>query len=294
MALQTIMRTTDCDTRAPLWTKGLCLIVAAMLMSAIFVAQPARAAAPTIDAPIIETPSAEALARAQVAAVEVRTAGFGTWWDSIWGWLNPSTRTPQATVEHIIIGLDISKSNPLVLDDAFARKVADYVRNEIDDLPLRSKITLRTFGVDRADFNSLRRDRVISNTANAEDAANFFHTIISSVPNLVDSGRIQAQNFTNIVSFMENMAQIVDCDQYATTVILATDGIEDSEYVRLRRSGTSLPAPREGLYDGCDRFLMLGVGQGTGSPTLTNRIRREWQSWSNRAGFRRFQGLNNW
>ena len=39
---------------------------------------------------------------------------------------------------------------------------------------------------------------------------------------------------------------------------------------------------------------MLGIGQGTASPTTTRRLRDEWTAWSQDAGFDSFVGLNDW
>ncbi len=209
-------------------------------------------------------------------------------------WIDPSQRDGQQPPRHIVIGLDLSKSNPLVVDNDFALKVGEYVGAEIESLPPRSRITLRTFGADSASANRLRRDRRITNANDASDAARFFRILIGGVPRLIQNGTIEAQDFTNIVSFMRNMSQVVDCQTFETTVILATDGLEDSEIVRLRNPGTSLPRPSGGLFEGCAELLILGVGQGQGSPTITRRLQSEWRTWASRAGFVAFRGLNNW
>jgi hypothetical protein len=39
---------------------------------------------------------------------------------------------------------------------------------------------------------------------------------------------------------------------------------------------------------------ILGLGQGTGSPVETTRLRTEWSRWAAAAGFGRFVGLNDW
>lgn len=207
---------------------------------------------------------------------------------------DPSYRSQSGKPEHVIIGLDLSKSNPLVDDPDFALKVATYVRNELTALPARSKVTLRTFGVDSAQANRLGRDRIVTNADSATDAAQFFYTIIRNVPTLVQRGTIEAQNYTNIISFLNNASQVISCSAFDTRVILATDGIEDSEFTKLRDATARLPAPPSGQFQGCGELLMLGIGQGQNSPTTTARLRREWLRWSRTAGFETFRGLNNW
>jgi len=39
---------------------------------------------------------------------------------------------------------------------------------------------------------------------------------------------------------------------------------------------------------------ILGIGQGTGSPVETTRLRSEWFRWAQSAGFAHFIGLNDW
>ncbi len=51
--------------------------------------------------------------------------------------------TPPRT---IIIGIDLSTSNPLIVDDAFAGKVAARVGSMIQGLAPHSRVSLRSFG----------------------------------------------------------------------------------------------------------------------------------------------------
>lgn len=78
-----------------------------------------------------------------------------------------------------------------------------------------------------------------------------------------------------------------------TGIILASDGIEDSEFARLATGG-SLPAPDRQLYRGCARLTIYGLGQGSGSPVTTQRLRNQWTNWAQHAGFSAFEGLNDW
>ena len=64
--------------------------------------------------------------------------------------------TYQGAPTHLVIGIDLSQSNVLVTNSAFARKVADRIRPMIEDLPPRSKVTLRTFGSYDSRSNPLR------------------------------------------------------------------------------------------------------------------------------------------
>ena len=182
-------------------------------------------------------------------------------------------RRPQT----VVIGLDMSKSNPLVEDSAYAARVAQRTTAEIGDLPLKSRVMLRTFGSYDIGANALKIDEVIS---------------ARSKPQSVAEGKLKAQGYTNVVSFLETMSQVVDCEASEVHIILLTDGFEDSEYAKLARGG-ALPAP-EKLYPGCAELTMLGLGQGGGSPTATKRVREQWAAWAETAGFEKFTGLYDW
>lgn len=197
-------------------------------------------------------------------------------------------RRPQT----VVIGLDMSKSNPLVEDSAYAARVAQRAVADIGDLPLKSRVMLRTFGSYDTNANALKIDEVISARSKPQAVAEGMSAIIAAVPELVADGKLKAQGYTNVVSFLETMSQVVDCEASEVHVILLTDGFEDSEYAKLARGG-ALPAP-EKLYPGCAELTMLGLGQGGGSPTATKRVREQWAAWAEKAGFEKFTGLYDW
>lgn len=196
--------------------------------------------------------------------------------------------------QHIVIGLDLSKSNPLVINQLYASKVGKRIGGMIKNLPMKSRVTLRTFGVYNATFNTLRLDRQISRRNPADSVANVVSGLIAGIPQLVNRGTLTAQNKTNILSFLDNMGQVVDCEALETIVILASDGIEDSELARQSRDIEHLPAPVGTPFQGCKRMEILGIGQGINSPTITGRLRRQWEEWARAAGFEEFRGLNDW
>ena len=51
----------------------------------------------------------------------------------------------EGAPRRIIIGLDLSSSNPLVEDAAYARKVATRIRSDLASLAFRSEVRIRTF-----------------------------------------------------------------------------------------------------------------------------------------------------
>ena len=194
----------------------------------------------------------------------------------------------------IVIAIDLSKSNPLIDDPSFAAKVADRVGDEIRGLGFASEVHVRTFGSYDASSNNFHYDVQISVHNRPEVVAASVEKLIAGTPMLVRQGKWQAQGNTNILAFMDNVSNAIGCSGLPTTIILASDGIEDSEYVRLGRADAHLPAPDGRPFAGCSDLQILGLGEGDRSPSETVRLRGEWNRWAHAAGFARFQGLNDW
>ena len=202
----------------------------------------------------------------------------------------------EATIapRRIVIGLDISKSNPLVDDQAFAAKVATRIADLVAGLGMASEVHVRTFGSYDASSNNFYYDALISARNRPEHVAAEIQKLIAGTPYLVRSGKWRSQENTNILAFLDNVSQSIGCGGLPTTVMLASDGIEDSEYVRLERRDAHLPPPDGRPFRGCAEMQILGIGQGTRSPIVTSRLRSEWTRWAAQAGFGHFLGLNDW
>ncbi|MDE2182266.1 MAG: hypothetical protein KGJ78_04530 [Alphaproteobacteria bacterium] len=195
--------------------------------------------------------------------------------------------------QRIVIGLDLSRSNPLIADPEFAARVADRIAEQVRQLGFASEVHIRTFGNYDPNSNTFAYDTVLSVRARPEAVAAEVRRLIAGTPYLVRSGKWRAQQNTNILAFLDNVSRAIGCQGMPTTVILASDGIEDSSYAKLDR-GDSLPMPEAPSFQGCREFDIFGLGQGTGSPRMTTRLRSEWSRWARAAGFERFQGLNDW
>lgn len=195
--------------------------------------------------------------------------------------------------ERVIIGLDLSKSNPLIDDPAFAARVSQRIAVIVSRLSMASEVHIRTFGSYDPSSNTFAYDTQISVRARPERVAAEVQKLIANTPRLVASGKWRSQQKTNILAFLDNSARAVGCGGMPTTFILASDGIEDSEYARLTH-GDSLPPPDRRLYRGCFKLTIYGIGQGTGSPVMTSRLRSQWDNWAHAAGFGQFEGLNDW
>jgi hypothetical protein len=178
-------------------------------------------------------------------------------------------------------------------DPAFAARVAARIAGQVRNLGFASEVHVRTFGSYDPSSNNFAYDTVISVRARPEAVAAEIQKLIANVPRFVRSGQWRSQQNTNIVAFLDNITRAVGCGGMPTTIILASDGIEDSEYTRLNRGG-HLPPPDRRTYRGCSALTIYGLGQGAGSPLLTSRLRAEWEGWARTGGFSRFDGQNDW
>jgi hypothetical protein len=200
----------------------------------------------------------------------------------------------QIAPSRMVIAIDLSKSNPLIDNPAFAQKVAMRVADEVRGLGFASEVHVRTFGNYDATSNNFHYDAVLSVRNRPDAVAAEIGRLIAGTPQLVSSGKWRAQGRTNILAFLDNVSQSIGCADLPTTIILASDGIEDSEYARLEHSDAHLPSPEGRPFAGCAELQILGLGEGTNSPSETVRLRGEWARWSHAAGFARFEGLNDW
>lgn len=196
----------------------------------------------------------------------------------------------------LLIGLDLSTSNPLITSKSYAASVGALVAEDIRHLPMASHVMVRTFGSYSNERNGLRIDRDISSQRDEKPraVASLVEQVIAGVPQLVKDGKLQAQGSTNIIGFLEDMSDQIDCSEADTFVLLVSDGIEDSEYARLSKRDATLPPPRSQIFDECSELEIVGLGQGANSPSFTRRLHDQWEAWAMAAGFRRFEGLSDW
>jgi hypothetical protein len=204
------------------------------------------------------------------------------------------TDQAQLTPNRVVIGIDLSKSNPLIDEPDFASRVGARVANIIRGLGFASEVHVRTFGSYDATSNNFHYDTVISVRNRPDDVADQVEKLVAGTPMLIERGKWKAQDRTNILAFLDNVSQSIGCAGQPTTVILATDGIEDSVYARLDDPDDHLPAPEGKPFAGCTELQILGIGEGTRNPIKTTRLRDEWTRWARQAGFAKFQGLNDW
>lgn len=218
------------------------------------------------------------------------------WWASSAVADTPAAGRAISGPRTILIGVDLSDSNPLTRDRDFALRVAQRLQPMIAGLAPRSKVILRSFGTYEGGSNAVFTldISIAPKTARAEDIARLVSGAVAGIPEMVRTGKIRPQAMTNIVPFLMNMSRVVDCGAMPTHVILATDGVEDSQVANLKRRNAHLPVPAVPSFPGCEEMQILGIGRGMNSPRDTERLIAEWGNWSKAAGFRNFIALNDW
>lgn len=206
----------------------------------------------------------------------------------------PARAERELHPQRVIIGIDLSKSNPLVDDPVFAAKVGARIGELVRGLDFSSRVHVRTFGSYDVSMNNFYYDVAISRSNPPDAVAADVERLVAGTPTLVANGVWKSQDKTNILAFFDNVVASIGCAEMPTTVVLASDGVEDSEYARLAHAGSQLPKPADRPFAGCSELMILGLGLGQKSPSLAVRLRSEWTHWSQAAGFARFAGLTDW
>jgi hypothetical protein len=206
----------------------------------------------------------------------------------------PSAFAKGKPHQTVLIGLDLSRSNPLVVDSLYARKVADRVGPMIKSMKIYDEVKIRTFGSYDPRDQPLHIDQIVSARVLPDEVAEVTTGVIAGVPTLVQRGTLKVQESTHILGFLDNMAQIVDCQKRETIIVLASDGIEESAEAKLTTERGVLPKPQGRPFAGCAALQILGLGVGQKNPQLTTHLRAQWEAWAKAAGFEKFEGLNDW
>ncbi len=199
-----------------------------------------------------------------------------------------SDRTPGP---HIVIGLDISNGSPLVDDPVFADRAGAEIRDLLAPLGSRTDVSVRGFGDFGTSGTALDFDRRLNLRNNGARVGRLLDQVIAGVPSAVEKGRVKLHTESNIIGFLESMSGSVNCAR-ETRIVLITDGVEDSEYLR-PGTGQDLPDPDRDLYEDCALLQIIGVGFGQPSPTLAKDLDHQWKDWANTAGFAAYRGQHS-
>lgn len=186
---------------------------------------------------------------------------------------------PQVSIAKTLsIGIDLSGSNPLLMDANFADGAARYIYEQIDTLEMGDQVQILTLGA-RDSSQNLRAQRVtISRKNRPKKVAQQVRQFVEGLPRAKEL----SQSSTNLIAWLE-FTDGFNCDASGEIIIL-TDGIEYSSLVNGQHfveGKIELPKPEVDL-NGCS---LTFYGLGVGFPIQSVRhIRSSWKDWSNTAG----------
>lgn len=193
-----------------------------------------------------------------------------------------------AAQQSVIVGLDVSKSNAFITDQAVAARAGAHLAKVISNLSRFDVVRVRTVGDYGMRANPLRLDLVVSRRTPARKIAETVERLIEALPTLVAEGRVQASNTTQISAFLIDEARSLNCTGKTGRFYLLSDGIEASHVTSakaLTAGHIQLPAPPKGALSRC-QLTMLGIGETVNgaNPAQTQNLIAAWQVWSERAG----------
>ncbi|MDX6771005.1 MAG: hypothetical protein SF051_15850 [Elusimicrobiota bacterium] len=210
----------------------------------------------------------------------------------------------------LVIGVDVSQSNPLLLGpqfDAYREASRQRVRDAVGAMEAGSRVMIRTFGDNLATPRSLGvADAELIPQPRHPDARFrrvetlrplIAEAVVQKVDLAIESGRADPDDYTRITRFIEAMSAPVAAHSVfqnpvrgavprGVRFLLLTDGIEDDPpNGRLLRGG-ALPASPGFTVPNCAELRLVGFGQARTtlpSDALT-RMRDEWRRWSGAVG----------
>lgn len=188
-----------------------------------------------------------------------------------------------------IIGVDISGSSTFTSESHSAAEAGRYVQSYVAGLDTPHDLRLVSLGDAGLAQRSIDVRVELTNRRATKPArmAAQFGGYVSSLPQLVESGQLQADGTTSLLSFLRSLAPV--CAAGNSAIILFTDGIEWSQEVQGRGfidGRVGLPKPKRAFLQGCS-VEMHGVGQlkaDQNAAGLEERLVPIWRDWLTEAG----------
>lgn len=180
----------------------------------------------------------------------------------------------------VYIGVDVSKSSPVVIHEPSAKVAGNYVRSIVAALQPGDEVHIRTFG-DRSAAHVESRSFRLGRKHKPEVVAFQISEFIKALP----SKPLQGQQETQILAFLE-LSQF-HCERNALVLILS-DGVESSPGIREKDllGGKPLPVPEPGILKSCD-VVIYGLARskdGAITREQAKALKAAWAAWMKTAG----------
>lgn len=187
----------------------------------------------------------------------------------------PATKANAADPAHVLIMLDASASNPMVVNTGHAKRVAADVVKMIGTLNMRDLVTISTLGEYDVTKNHTR-DALINRKFPPNVALSTIGNMITTFPQHVNSNAGGVQQATSIIGSLEMMARRVSCNTHDVQIYVLSDGQENVQDLK------TIP---DALFSGCSKMTIVGlIGK---NPSHTKQLAADWMRWCKAAGFTR-------
>ncbi len=131
----------------------------------------------------------------------------------------------------LIIGLDVSDSVPITMEQHIADQVASLIHSRIARMKIGDSVKIRSLGTYGAAAQTMHANIRLSRKSRPRKVAKNIYRLIRSLPALIKKGKVKLQNSTNIVGFLEAIGPSLECKKVPTVILILSDGIEHSAYL---------------------------------------------------------------
>ena len=184
----------------------------------------------------------------------------------------------SASARTLNIASDVSKSNPLLAHEKYAKRAAQYVQAAVLELKGGDTIIIGSLGDPSDPDNAISATVPLGRRFRAADAAPQIKQYLVRLLQEAEDG----QSSTHLIRWLETGSNY-GCED-GSTIILLTDGLEASSRTdprKLVNGEVDLPDPKIDLT-GCT-LVFFGLGWGM-QDAHRERLHDQWASWSKKAG----------
>ena len=205
----------------------------------------------------------------------------------------------QNQPKELLTLVDISRSSPVTVDEALAKRFGHVLFNTISHMRKNDIVKFRVLGAYGAnEQDTIAYDVTLGRKARPKHVAKRLGSYIATMPEKVSAGKIEAGGSTHILDTMVELSSGLNCQERDTTILLFTDGIEtgsEGTKINTKKGVFLLPDYGAGHFKGCHLKLYgLGRTKPKSSARLTRALRKGWMQWGQMAGFKSVKLFSNW
>lgn len=173
-----------------------------------------------------------------------------------------SVSMAPAMADELWVGIDMSDSAPLLLEDIQAAAAAETIADEIRQLERGDLVRIISFGESGVTDRQIDFSIELSGRNRPAAIAEQFLELIASLPQRTRDGQLHTESQTNAMGFLERIGPLLNCQSVPTTLLVMTDGIEWSTAITGEGllAGQPLPPPSGPILQGC-AVTFWGLGQ---------------------------------